>query len=81
MTPVRLVLVAMAAAVVDQVTKQWALAALLPGLSVPVLPVFSLTLGFNEGASFGMLGGVMEGRPLLMVALTGAITAALARMA
>lgn len=81
MTPVRLVLVALAAASVDQVTKQWALAALSPGQSVPVLPMFSLTLGYNEGASFGMLGGVMTGRPLLMVALTGAITAVLAWMA
>jgi len=39
-----------------------------------VLPSFNLTLGFNEGASFGMMGGIMAGKPLLMAMLTGALT-------
>lgn len=59
---------------VDQSSKALVLGALEPYQVVPLLPVFNLTLGFNQGASFGMLGGLMAGRPLAMVALTGAIT-------
>ena len=60
--------------VLDQVTKAAALSALTSGQSVAILPGFALTLGFNEGASFGMLSGVMAGRPLAMAALAGAVT-------
>ena len=65
----------------DQLTKAAALSLLSQGTAVPVLPSFNLTLGFNEGASFGMMGGVMAGKPLLMAALTGALTLAFAVMA
>ena len=65
----------------DQLTKSAALSLLSQGTAVPVLPSFNLTLGFNEGASFGMMGEVMAGKPLLMAVLTGALTLAFAVMA
>ena len=65
----------------DQLTKAAALSLLSQGTAVPVLPSFNLTLGFNEGASFGMMGEVMAGKPLLMAVLTGALTLAFAVMA
>lgn len=68
------------AVLADQATKAAALAWLASG-SVAVLPFFNLTLGFNTGASFGMLSGVMADRPMLMVLLTGAFTLGLAAMA
>lgn len=77
----RLLLLAGACVVVDQSSKAMALVWLAPGAPVAVLPGFNLTLGFNEGASFGMLSGVMSGRPLLMAALTGALTLVFAIMA
>ena len=58
-----------------------ALALLSRDETVPVLPGFSLTLGFNEGSSFGMLSDVMAGKPLLMAALTGFLTLIFAVMA
>lgn len=69
------------ALLVDQVTKTIVLSVLSYGNPVPVVPGFSLSLGFNTGASFGLGGDVMAGRPLLMAALTGAITAGLTFMA
>ena len=45
------------ATLADQLTKAAALSLLSRGEVVPVLPGFNLTLGFNEGASFGMLSG------------------------
>ncbi|HHH39613.1 MAG TPA: lipoprotein signal peptidase [Sedimenticola sp.] len=41
--------------VLDQVTKQVAEATLLVFERVPVLPVFNLTLAYNEGAAFSFL--------------------------
>jgi signal peptidase II len=70
-----------AAMVADQLTKAAALSLLSQGTAVPVLPGFNLSLGFNTGASFGMMGGVMAGKPLLMAVLTGALTLAFAVMA
>lgn len=78
----RLILVLIAATILaDQLTKALALSLLVPGVAVPVLPGFNLTLGFNEGSSFGMLSGIMAGKPLLMAALTGALTLMFAVMA
>ena len=65
----------------DQLSKAAALSKLALGQPVAVMPGFSLTLGFNEGSSFGMLSGVMAGKPLLMAALTGALTLMFAVMA
>lgn len=81
MTRTMLILLIMAAATADQLTKAAALSLLSQGTAVPVLPSFNLTLGFNEGASFGMMGGVMAGKPLLMAALTGALTVVFCVMA
>jgi lipoprotein signal peptidase len=49
-------LTALTAAVTDQATKAWALAALWPPYSegITVLPVLNLRLGFNTGVTFGM---------------------------
>lgn len=78
----RLIAVLIAAtALADQLSKAVALSLLSQGTAVPVLPGLNLSLGFNEGASFGMMGGVMAGKPLLMVALTGVLTLAFAVMA
>lgn len=69
------------AALADQLSKAAALSLLSRGEVMPVLPGFNLTLGFNEGASFGMLSGVMAGKPVLMAALTGVLTLIFAVMA
>ena len=81
MTKMMLIFLIAVTMLVDQLTKSAALSLLSPGTAVPVLPSFNLTLGFNEGASFGMMGGFMAGKPLLMAALTGALTLAFAVMA
>jgi len=74
MTRTMLISLIVATVLADQLTKAAALSRLSQGTAVPILPSFNLTLGFNEGASFGMMGGVMAGKPLLMAALTGALT-------
>ena len=81
MTRVMLTSLIAAAVVADQLTKTAALSLLSQGTAVPVLPGFNRSLGFNTGASFGMMGGFMAGKPLLMAALTGALTIAFAVMA
>ena len=81
MTKVMLISLIVAAVVADQSTKTAALSLLSQGTAVPVLPGLNLSLGFNTGASFGMMGGFMAGKPLLMAALTGALTIAFAVMA
>lgn len=81
MNPWKLAALAVFAFAIDQVTKSAALAQLVRAVPVPVFPGFNLTLGFNEGASFGMLSGLMAGKPWAMVALTGAITLGLAVLA
>ena len=81
MTKVMLISVIAAAVVADQLTKVAALTLLSQGTVIPVFPGFNLALGFNTGASFGMMGGVMAGKPLLMAALTGALTITFAVMA
>lgn len=65
----------------DQATKTVALLLLSPGEILPVVPGFNVTLGFNEGASFGMMSGAMAGRPLLMAAVTGGLALMFAIMA
>ena len=65
----------------DQATKTVALLLLSPGEILSVVPGFNVTLGFNEGASFGMMSDAMAGRPLLMAALTGGLALMFAIMA
>jgi signal peptidase II len=81
MTNPALLLVVALTFTADQLTKAAALAKLVQGEHVSVMPGFNLTLGFNEGSSFGMLSGVMAGKPLLMAALTGVLTLMFAVMA
>ena len=81
MTRPKLISLIAATVLADQLSKVAALSLLSQGTAVPVLPGFNLSLGFNTGASFGMMGGVMAGKPLLMAALTGALTLAFAVMA
>lgn len=81
MSATRILVVILLAVLADQLTKMVALSALSLGNPVTVLPGVNLTLGFNTGASFGLLGGMMADRPLLMAALTGALTLAFAVIA
>jgi signal peptidase II len=81
MTNPALLLVVALTFTADQLTKAAALAKLVQGEHVSVMPGFNLTLSFNEGSSFGMLSGVMAGKPLLMAALTGVLTLMFAVMA
>lgn len=81
MTHPKMLLLVAAAILADQLTKAAAQSGLVVGEPVAVLASFNLTLGFNEGSSFGMLSGVMAGKPLLMAALTAAMTLIFAVMA
>ena len=81
MSPRWIIFLISLAALADQLTKAAALSLLSRGAVVPVLPGFNLTLGFNEGSSFGMLSGVMAGKPSLMAALTGALSLVFAVLA
>lgn len=74
----RFALVALATMSIDQATKAIALFSLVRATPVSIVPWLNLTLGFNEGASFGMLSGVMSGRPIAMVGLTAVLTFGLA---
>lgn len=81
MSAPRLALLALFTLLLDQGTKFAALLWLVQGVPQTAFPGLDLTLGFNEGASFGILSGVMAGRPWLMATLTSAITAAFAFLA
>lgn len=64
--------------VLDQITKQLALAALSRGDYLNVMPFFNLRLSFNQGVSFGMFADVFSGRPLALAAITLAVVMLLA---
>ena len=60
----------------DQVSKWFILNVIMqPARQIELTGFFRLTLGFNEGASFGMLGQLMAGSPIAMAGLTGLLTA------
>jgi signal peptidase II len=59
---------------VDQVTKYLALDLLgFEGSSLKLLPVFNLTLIFNPGVSFGMLGSLGQWGPYCLTALSATL--------
>ena len=62
--------------VLDQLTKAWALEALVPGRPVPVMDgFFSLTLVMNPGLAFGMLSTTPAGWRWMVAMLSiGALT-------
>lgn len=78
MNPQLMVVVIGITALADQLTKAAALSMLAPREPVPIWPGINLTLGFNEGSSFGIMSSVMAGKPLLMAGFTGALTLILA---
>ncbi len=63
--------------VADQATKQWVLAALQPYEVIPVLPVFNLTLVFNEGAAFSFLATASGWQRWFFIGLALVITVVL----
>jgi signal peptidase II len=67
-------LVAAAVVLVDQLTKQWALANLQEGVQKPILGEFlSLELVFNDGAAFSFGAGYTWVLTLLALAVTAGI--------
>ncbi|MFQ3594572.1 MAG: signal peptidase II [Sphingomonadaceae bacterium] len=73
-------LVALAVLVLDQLTKWWIVSVvrLEERLSVPVLPVFSLTWVENRGVSMGLFQAGSDVGRWLLVALTAAIAVVVA---
>jgi lipoprotein signal peptidase len=61
----------------DQLTKQIALSALMPGDALPIGPFLNMRLGFNEGVAFGMFADWFSGRPTTLAALTFGLILAL----
>ncbi len=73
-----IVLVALLALVVDQVTKWLILNVVMqPPRTIPLAPFFNLVLGLNTGVSFGIFRETLGEQPMMVVLLTGAIVAAL----
>ena len=65
---------------VDQLTKWWILEVVrLPErLSIPVLPIFDLTMVWNRGVSFGLLRAEQDFQRWLLVAFSIGVAVALA---
>ena len=61
----------------DQATKLWVLAALEPYQVVPVLPMFNLTLVFNQGAAFSFLADAGGWQRWFFAGLAVAVSVAL----
>lgn len=64
--------------VLDQLTKWWALAGLVPHQPVEILPFFNLTLVFNRGAAFSFLAGAGGWQKWFFIGLALVISVALA---
>jgi signal peptidase II len=67
----------LAVIVVDQVTKNWILAAFRPGEDLPLTPFASLVLAFNTGAAFSFLAGEDGWQRWLFAAIAVAACAAM----
>jgi signal peptidase II len=61
----------------DQATKLWVLAALEPYQVIPVLPMFNLTLVFNQGAAFSFLADAGGWQRWFFAGLAVAVSVAL----
>jgi signal peptidase II len=69
---------AVAVLILDQLTKAWALDALSArGTVIEVMPFWNFVLVWNYGISFGLFGGGAVS-PLVLAAVTGAISLAVA---
>ncbi|HMO86773.1 MAG TPA: signal peptidase II [Lacipirellulaceae bacterium] len=65
---------AILALALDQVTKWFVLSEIMqPPRVIPVTDFFNLTLGFNTGVSFGLLGEILRDYPYVLAAFTGAV--------
>jgi len=71
----RWLLVAAGGAAIDQATKAWAQGALDAYASLELLPVLSLTLGYNTGAAFSLLGGAEGWQRWLLAAIAAGVSA------
>ncbi|MFP4129710.1 MAG: signal peptidase II [Halorhodospira sp.] len=71
----RWLLVAAGGAGIDQATKAWAQGALDTYASLELLPVLSLTLGYNTGAAFSLLGGAEGWQRWLLAAIAAGVSA------
>ena len=67
-------LLALLVLVLDQASKAWVMAVFQPYEVVPVLPVFNLTLVFNEGAAFSFLSNAGGWQRWFFVGLTSLIS-------
>ncbi|WP_457675546.1 signal peptidase II [Thiolapillus sp.] len=72
--PGRYLLLALAILVLDQLSKAWMLWTFQPYEVVPVLPVFNLTLVFNEGAAFSFLSNAGGWQRWFFIGLTSVIS-------
>jgi len=62
----------------DQASKWLVLnVVMVPPRTIDVTPFFNVTLGFNSGVSFGMLGELFRDRPILLALIALAIVAGL----
>lgn len=61
----------------DQFTKQWALASLVPYEPVAIMPMFNIMLAFNPGAAFSFLGDQDGWQRWFFIALAWGVSLAL----
>lgn len=64
----------LAAALLDQASKLFAIAMLEPGQAQSLLPFFNLRLSFNHGISFSLFTETFATRPWLLASVTLAMT-------
>lgn len=70
--------VAVAAAVLDQVSKTWILESVMnPPRVIEIAPFFNIVLAWNRGVSFGMFNTVTDHGPLILTGLAVVIVIAL----
>ncbi|WP_457666378.1 signal peptidase II [Thiolapillus sp.] len=75
--PERFLLLALLVLILDQLTKAWMLVMFQPYEVLAVLPVFNLTLVFNEGAAFSFLHDAGGWQRWFFIGLTSVISVGL----